>query len=122
MHVIALFIALFIAVIVAQSAFPPGEKAALLAPYRYTPMFSRKREGAHRHDGNTSSHGADGPPGRSRRPVALPRRAFREPGNGRLVTPTRHALDLRGCAVSPGVLRPRYRGLSDRARGGPAHC
>jgi MFS family permease len=35
---IGVSIALFIAVIVAQSAFHPGAKAALLDPYKYTPL------------------------------------------------------------------------------------
>src|SRR5215216_8020635 len=104
MHVIALCIALFIALIVAQSVFHPGGKAALLLPYRYTPLLNRTSKGAHRHEGNTSSHGADGPPGRSRRPMALPRRALREPGAGRLVLPAWYALDFRRPAVSPCIL------------------
>src|SRR6476660_8808868 len=113
MHGIALCIALFIAVIVAQSAFPPRRKAALLTPDRYAPIVTGKGSGAHRHDRNSPSYGANDAPDRSRRSVALPRRAFREPGSGRLVAPARHTLDLRRRAISPGVLRPRYRGLSD---------
>src|SRR5690349_14787123 len=121
MAAIAVPIALFIAVIVAQSAFHPGAKAALLDPYQYTPLPSRKRKGTHRHDRNTSNHGVDDVPGGSGGAVALPRRAVRKPGAGRLVLPAWAALDVRRYPISPRLLRPRYRGVPDHAWSGHTH-